>query len=379
MVHVAHVVAVRWWSAIAAYAIDLATAQHRTGRRVTVCALADSPSAERARAAGVPLAVPISRGVTGQLRLARDLARHLARERPDVVHVHTGAGHAAAEIARSAGAPAVALVRTKGEVRRPQPSPWNRWLYRRADAVAVPARFLAPPVRTMTGRDPAVIPGAIDAARFVPFTPGQRAEARRSLGLPDDAFVAGIVARLSPVKGHRVLLEAWARLVAGPIPKVLVIAGEPAQLTERDVREWTGELGIADRVRFVGRLEDVRTVLAALDVGVVASTGSEAICRIGGELMASGLPVVASDVSVLPDMITDGETGRLVPPGDSTALAAALSELARDPDARASLGNAARRWAVTALARDVIVARHDELYASALARRGAPIPAGSAP
>lgn len=168
-----------------------------------------------------------------------------------------------------------------------------------------------------------------------------RAAVRASLGLPPAAQVVGVVARLDDVhKGQAVLLEA--------APGVLRVRPEAWFLLVGDGRDRPAleakatALGIAARVRFAGARTDLGDVLAALDLLAIPSRRFESVPKILVEGMAAGLPVVASRVGDIPELLEDRHTGRLVPPEDPGALAEALLELLGDGAAAAALGRAAR-------------------------------------
>jgi len=170
-------------------------------------------------------------------------------------------------------------------------------------------------------------------------TPAARTHARVELGVGDDDLVVGIVARLATVKAHEVLLEAVAEL-APSHPRLRLVcigggerAGELAALAH--------ELGITDRVRFLGTRRDVAALVPGCDVACLTSRFEcQPLAVI--EAMAAGVPVVVSDVGAVRDMVADGVEGLLFPPGDASALAARLAELAADAQLRARLGDAGR-------------------------------------
>jgi glycosyltransferase involved in cell wall biosynthesis len=175
-----------------------------------------------------------------------------------------------------------------------------------------------------------------------PATSATRAEVRRELGLADDDVVAVMVARLAPLKGHDVLLRALAR-IAPDQPRLRVVlvgdgplAGELTALAE--------ELGITDRVVFTGLRRDVPRVLQGADMAVLPSL-HEAVPISIIEEMAAGLPIVATDVGGLPDTVSDGEEGVIVPPSDVEALAAALARLGVDDELRRTMGKRGRQRA----------------------------------
>ncbi|MHC1562408.1 glycosyltransferase [Actinomycetospora sp. C-140] len=170
-------------------------------------------------------------------------------------------------------------------------------------------------------------------------TPTQRAEVRAELGFADDDVVAVIVARITPIKGHDLLLRALARLAPDhPRLKVLVVGEGPLAEERAALAE---ELGVADRVVFTGLRRDVPRLLAGADLGVLPSK-HEGVPMSVIEQMAAGLPVVASAVGGLPDIIGDGTEGYLLPAGDLDALTRRLGELAGDDELRQSFGKAAR-------------------------------------
>jgi glycosyltransferase involved in cell wall biosynthesis len=146
-------------------------------------------------------------------------------------------------------------------------------------------------------------------------------------GIAPEAPIVGVVARLEPEKGHRTLIEAWPAVLAADPEARLLIVGEGS---ERDALEAQAEtLGIMDRIVFTGRRDDVPAVTAALDIAVLPSY-REAQGLSVLEAMALSRPVVASAVGGIPEMIEDGVSGLLVPPGDPGALARAIVRLLND-------------------------------------------------
>jgi glycosyltransferase involved in cell wall biosynthesis len=162
-----------------------------------------------------------------------------------------------------------------------------------------------------------------------------RARARAKLGLGNEDIVVGIVARLERVKAHHVLFDAMAKLAPGDPRLRLVCVGEgelQAQLTS-----LADALGLGDRVLFTGLRRDVPELLPAMDIACLTSTYECAPLAVM-EAMAAGVPIVTTDVGAVPDMVTDGVEGFIVPRGDHDALAERISLLARDGDLRAALG-----------------------------------------
>jgi len=169
---------------------------------------------------------------------------------------------------------------------------------------------------------------------------GDPAVKRKELGLPPKGMIVGTVGRLVPIKGLEWLLKAAPWVLAEFSQAYFVIIGDGPLLEE--LRELTTQLGIGQRVVFLGAREDVHECLAALDLFVLPSL-NEGMGRVLLEAMAVGCPVVATRVGGIPDIVADGTTGLLVPPRDDRALAEAILILLRDRSRRTAYGEAARR------------------------------------
>lgn len=182
-----------------------------------------------------------------------------------------------------------------------------------------------------------VIPNGIELPGLPTGT--ERLAARASLGLHPEDFVVGIVARLTAEKAHHVLFEAVAKLAPSHLGLRLVVVGDGARETQ--LRELTGELGIADRVIFTGLRRDVPQLLPGFDVSCLSSVREAAPISVI-ESMSVGLPVVATGCGAIPDMVADGMEGFIVPVDDSGAIADRIARLAADPALRATQGARAR-------------------------------------
>jgi glycosyltransferase involved in cell wall biosynthesis len=188
-----------------------------------------------------------------------------------------------------------------------------------------------------------------------------REQARAALGVDPEAFTVAVLGRLSAWKGQEVLVDAIARLPGA----VALVAGDAWRGEQFRARELAGRaeaLGAGDRVHLLGFRDDVGTVLGAADVVAVPSTGPDPLPNSALEAAAAGSCVVASAHGGLPEILRDGETGVLVPPGDAEALAAALADLRDDPGRRAALGAAAARDVRERFAPERLLERVQDLY-----------------
>lgn len=209
-----------------------------------------------------------------------------------------------------------------------------------------------------------VVPNGVDWACFQGGRP--RGEVRRDLGLPEAAPVVGLVARLEHWgKGHRELFAALAQLAPEHPCHALMVGGGRR---EPEVRQLAADLGLQEVVHFLGNRRDIPDLLHALDIFVLPSH-SEGVSLALLEAMAAGLPVIASAVGGLPEVVTDGENGLLIPPQDPEALARALERLLSDPAWAKKLGENARKHVKENFSLDRLGREINEIYAELVAEK----------
>ena len=193
---------------------------------------------------------------------------------------------------------------------------------------------------------------------------GARAETRRLLGVPQDAFVVGWIGRMTGVKNTDEVLAALRMLRDRGVDAYLCMVGDGPDRERLERRAH--DLGVVKRCLFLGYQEEVARFYAAFD-GMILPSVNEGTPVSAIESLAAGRPVVATRVGGVPDVIDDGEDGFLVDPGSTEQLADRLEELARDPELRERMGKRGRarvpaRYAVARLVDDM-----DRLYKSLLA------------
>jgi glycosyltransferase involved in cell wall biosynthesis len=232
----------------------------------------------------------------------------------------------------------------RGRLARAATSLRNLWL-RDADAFVAMSRAIRDEMRSagVPGERVVLLPHGVDTRRFRPAEAGEREALRRRLGLRGGVLAAWS-GRLLRGKGLRTLVEAFAA-ISGECPDlglVLVGSGEDQALSvEAEVRRRVAEAGLEPRVVFAGRVERVEDFLRAADLFVFPSH-FEALGIALVEASSCGLPAVASRTGGILDVVEDGRSGFLVPPGDAGSLGAALRSLARDASLRSAMGRAAR-------------------------------------
>lgn len=313
------------------------------------------------------------RGLSRELSPLRDavaawrLARIIRKVRPDVVHTHTAkAGAVGRTAALLAGPRRPVVVHTfHGHVLRGYFGRAGTLVFRAIETVLarLTDRLVAvsPEVR-----DELVSLGVAREERFsvirlgIELVPrvafdGDLPEIRRRHGIGSETFVVGWFGRMTAVKRTDDLLTTLAALRSRGVDALLLLVGDGDD-RER-LEERAHELGLARECLFLGYQEDVAAWYAVCDA-IVLTSASEGTPVTIIEALAAGRAVVATDVGGVPDVVDEGETGFLVPPGDTEALAARLERLARDPELRAEMGRTGRervlrRYAVERLVDDV--------------------------
>ncbi len=198
------------------------------------------------------------------------------------------------------------------------------------------------------------------------FEPGDGARIRRELGIDAEEAVIGSVGHLRREKAYEVLIEAAALLRDAGSPAAVLIAGEGPERGR--LESLISDRGLGGSVRLLGARSDVPDLLAALDVAVCCSDFEGGPLSVM-EYMEAGLPVVASDVGGLPELVADGASGLLVSPRDPQGLAAALAVLIGNAGERRRMGDAGQRMRRERWSLEAWIARIEGLYLELLSRR----------
>ena len=308
----------------------------------------------------------------------RRLYRVMCEVRPAIVHTHMAKAGALGRVAavlynRTAGRrhPARIVHTYHGHVLEGYFSPRKTAVFIRAERrlARVTDRIVAisPQIEHellemyRIGREPqyAVVPLGFDLTPFAAISPGDRAQARAALAIPEGAPVIATVGRLTAIKRHEVLLEA-ARVVVDRHPDaVIIVAGDGERAPELEA--MTRRLRIATNVRLLGWRRDLTTIYAATDVFALTSRNEGTPVALI-EAMASAVPGVSTDVGGVSDVIADDSVGRRVPEGDARQFAEAVLALLADPH-RQAIGERARarvlaRYGIERLVHDVAALYH---------------------
>ncbi|MEV4054814.1 glycosyltransferase [Amycolatopsis sp. NPDC049688] len=327
---------------VAVVVLELAVAQRDRGWEVTIACPPAGWLAQRARELGIDvrawaaLRSPGPRSLTEAFRLRR-LLRVLD---PDVVHLHSSKAGLAGRLAVRGRRPTVFQphlwsFETAGGPLRRACAAWERFASRWTDlVVCVSDDELAAGRAAGVTAEAEVVCNGVDTARFAP---GDRAAARRRLGLPERAPIAVCLGRLAELKGQDQLLSAWPAVLRRLPDARLVLAGDgPMGPVWRDRHPVAGH----DSVRWPGHTDDPATWYTAADV-VVLPSRAEGMALVPLEAMACARPVVAFDVGGMRQSVADA--GAVLPPGDLARLADAVAARLADPGLARREGERGRR------------------------------------
>ena len=350
----------------------LAQAMQARGHEVRIVALAPlGAMGLEAQRAGIPTeSLDLQRSLGIVPRFFR-LVRMLRAWRPDVLHSHMVHANLMARAARAL-APVPALVSTihsinDGGALRMAAYRLTSGLVDRFTIVSRLAaqRYVA--IGAVPETRLQIVPNTVDTARFRRL-PQARGAIRQELGV-GDGFLWLAVGRFEPAKDYPTMIAAFARLAAERPDSQLVLVGEGSLKSE--VERLVRQGGLAGRVRLLGVRRDVPELLSAAD-GYVLSSAWEGMPVAVLEASAVGLPIVATSVGGVPEVVEDGTTGLLVPPGNPAALADAMIRLeSLSPEGRAAMGRRGRTLVEERYGIERVMQMWERLYSEfATASRG---------
>jgi glycosyltransferase involved in cell wall biosynthesis len=334
-----HVNTERGWRGGEAQTLLLARGLEERGHRCRLAVAPGSPLEQCARQEGIQSAPLAAQGELDPGAIIA-LARMLRRFRPDLVHYHTSHAVTLGTLASffAGRRAAVATRRVSFPLSR---NPLARIKYTfRLDRVIAVSEGIRETLATagVPKERITVVHSAVDLRRFDP-PPHDRQACRRELGYAEEVFVVGCAGHLAEHKGHRVLVEAAGRLGEFPGMQFLLIGkGEK----EEELRKQIAGLGLDGKFRLVGFREGLESILPALDLLAFPSLSGEGSPAVLKEAMACGLPVVASAISGVEEVVRQGSEGLLVPPGDPAALAQAIRFFAADRERGLEFGGRGR-------------------------------------
>ncbi len=368
---VIQVVNVRWLNATAWYGLWLAKILREAGHACEIIAPPHTDTWRKAEEWGfAPLSLDLNTANPARLATSYVRLRSLVnKHRPHIVNCHRGEGFFLWALLRKQ-LNSFALIRTRGDQRLPRNDFINKWIHNKAaDAListnSAMAAYFADQMNTPAGHMHTIL-GGVDQTLFR-FDPAGREAVRRELGFAVDETVVGLLGRLDTVKDQRGVIAACSRLrQAGRNVRLLLLGEGTTNISRAEVESWLGEAGLGSLAVITGKRNDVPACISAMDVGVVASLGSETIARAALEIMACARPLISTTVGVMPDLLPPEA---LFTPGDPSAMAEKIAQVIDSPSfAQTLLDDAARR--LPELSGPAFVGKTLQVYRQALAAAG---------
>lgn len=317
---------------------------------------------EAARFGVKAVALPI-----GRKNLAGVLAmrRWLNVNKPDVVNTHSSTDSWLVALALATSGRKAPLVRTRHVSTAIHNKLSTRWLYTKATShIVTTGEALRQQLIDNNQFPPELltsVPTGIDPDLY---KPADKLLARQNLGLPTDKPLIGIVATLRSWKGHKFLLNACAKIVDQNWHLVIVGDGP----TRKDLEQLTTELNLQDRVTFTGQSNTANVWMQALDIFCLPSYANEGVPQALLQAMLTALPVISTEVGAIPEIVHHDQTGVIIPIKDADALAAAITDLLRDPTRCERLGEAARELIQAKHSRNKMLDSMESIFSNAIAR-----------
>jgi glycosyltransferase involved in cell wall biosynthesis len=305
----------------------------------------------------------------------RTLSRLMREFRPHIVHTHTAKAGTLGRLAAWLRGVPIVVHTYHGHVLQGYFGPaatraivaTERFLARRSSClVTVSEQVRREILERGIGRPDrfVVVPLGFDLARFA-HAETRRGELRRELGLPADAPLVGIVARLVPIKAHELFIDAAAQVAAAHPGATFIIVGDGER--RQELEALVARRGLTARTRFLGWRGDLDRIYADLDVVALTSRNEGSPVALI-EAMAAARPVVSTAVGGVADVVTHDVTGLLAPRDDARAVGEAVSRLLMDAPLAARLGAAARARVLPLYDGDRLLRDIDDLYSQLIAR-----------
>ena len=262
--------------------------------------------------------------------------RWLKQNKVDVINTHSSTDSWLVALASLFLRKAPPMVRTRHiSAAIPKNLP-TRWLYQRASAhIVTTGENLRQQLIDENRFDPTTITSVPTGIDTDLFQPGDKQSARQQLGLPEDAYIIGIVATLRSWKGHQYLIDAFSQLGFNNARLLIIGDGPVRQMIEQQVRQT----GLDEQVIMTGNQADVPQWLNAMDLFVLPSYANEGVPQAILQAMLCRLPVISTPVGSITEIVRDVDTGLLVNPKDVNSLFTAMKKLIDRPELAKQLAN----------------------------------------
>ena len=299
-----NIIDIPWNSGITSYAFEASKGLRQKGHRVFFAVVKNSEPAKIAKEANFETVEICSRKNPFIVNSVTSLKKLIEKEKIEIVNCHTGKGHLLGYFASLFSRNKFILIRTKSDTLQPKKS----FLYKKTKKIIVASEFIRRKYLDI-GIEPkniATVYQGIDVSNY------------RMQVASNNLQTVGIVGRLDPVKGHMTFLEA-ASIILKKNPSVkFIVAGKEENIKYNDIKAFVAGLGIEKSVEFSGFVDNVQDFMSKCTVGIIASTGSEAVSRVLLEWMACGKVIIATNVGCIPEIL---DSEYLVMPNNPQAMA----------------------------------------------------------
>lgn len=354
-----HIVDVPWFSGITGYAMDVSRGLAGKGHKIFFAGVETGLPLEYARKDGFETVEICSRKnpfIFGSILRLRKL---VVEEGIDIVNAHTGKGHLLAYLTLmiSPSGKKFSIIRTKSDAALPKKS----FLYDKTAKIIAASELIRKRYLDIG------IAGEKVVTIYQGIEINQKPEPQLRTPNPEPRTLrVGIVGRLDPVKGHKYFLEAAAKILKKSPDVKFSAAGIEANIKYNELKSAAKKLGIADSVAFYGYVDDVYRFMSKCSIGVIASTGSEAVSRVLLEWMSCGKPVVATSVGCIPEIL-DGKF--LANPRDSRSLSEKILKFLENPDDTAAAGKNNKKAIEEKFSFERFISETEKIYAESVRKR----------
>lgn len=364
----------RRWIGEASHLFNLSNRLILRGHKVFLITRCGWELSKKADDAGLPN-IPLN--MNGHFNIRdnfEDISRLVAifrNQKIDIVHSHRGHDHWLAAVALTISRKKIPLIRTRHVNVPVKNHIFNKWLYNyKTDKIICVAKHIKDMLisnnRFKEEKLELIYTGA-DTELFDYRLTGEKI--RKEFGISDSSPVIGVVGRITPIKGHRFILNAIPAIKNEFPDAKFIFAGD---FRDRNFLTYLQSMieksGIKDSIIFTGFRNDIPEVVACFDVAVISSKGSEGSSRACYEFMAMKKPIIATKVGIMPEIIEEGITGILVPGMDSEAMASAIIKILRDRDGAKKLGERAYRSLMEKFNFNVWVDKNEKLFFEVLSK-----------
>jgi len=334
----------RWYNADAQYSIGFASEMAKKGHRVFFLSFKNSPPEIKAKELGLPCVPNVNFNSLNPFVLAVSILFFIlfvAKNKIEIINAHRSPDHFFAACCYPFFFRKIKLIRTRGDIRAIKKTPLSKWLYRHAAAQHVVAAnfYLSRNDYTSLGIPREKITVIYPAIKDIRSALSKES-ARQKLNLPPNKPVLLFVGRFVEIKGIPILIKACQQ-INQRVHVHLILLGREHTYSKEQIESLEGFN--KDWITLINNERQIGEIIAAADLGIIPSTGSEAIGRVCLEMMACELPVIGTSVGVLPELINPGKTGILVPPASASAITEAVIELLKNKALMNSMGAAARK------------------------------------